>query len=66
MASCMTKSYRPQIAQMNEKSLQESSLDLTLMQHPRDENRELRKVRPHLKVEPLELGIIAFLQTPAP
>jgi hypothetical protein len=37
----------------NEESLLESSLDLTLTQHPRDEEPEPREVRIHLEVEPL-------------
>jgi hypothetical protein len=41
MASRMSMSYGPQVAQMNEKPPQESSLNFMLMQHPRDENCEL-------------------------
>jgi hypothetical protein len=41
MASCMVTSYDPQVAQANEKPPSESSLDLTLTQHPRDEEPEL-------------------------
>jgi hypothetical protein len=37
---------------MNEKSTSESSLDLTLTQHLRDENPALRKVRARLEVDP--------------
>ncbi len=37
MASRMVTSYGPQAAQANEESTSESSLDLTLTQHPRDE-----------------------------
>jgi hypothetical protein len=40
---------------MNEKTIPESSLNLTLMQHPRDENSELREVRTHLEVDPLRV-----------
>jgi len=53
MASCTVTSYRPQVAQTNEESPSESSLDSTLMQHPHDEKLEPRKVRVHLEVEPL-------------
>jgi hypothetical protein len=38
MASCMITSYEPQAAQVNEESPWESSLDLTLTQHPCDED----------------------------
>jgi hypothetical protein len=48
----MATSYGPHAAQVNEESAPETSLDLTLMQCPRDENPELREVRAHLKVEP--------------
>jgi hypothetical protein len=47
-----TTSYGPQAAQANEESPSESSLDLTLTQHPRDEEPEPREVRARLKVEP--------------
>jgi hypothetical protein len=40
MASRTITSYGPQAAQTNEKSPSESSLDLTLTQHPRDEELE--------------------------
>jgi hypothetical protein len=53
MASCMTPSYWPQAAQMNEESTSESSLDLTLTQHPCDEDPESRKVRACFEVDPL-------------
>jgi hypothetical protein len=52
MTSRMVSSYGPQAAQANEESPPESSLDLTLTQHPRDEEPELRKVRARLEVEP--------------
>jgi hypothetical protein len=52
MASCIVTSYEPQAAQANEEPLPESSLDLTLTQHPRDEEPEIREVRVHLEVEP--------------
>jgi hypothetical protein len=48
----MTMSYEPQLVQTNEESFQESSLDLTLMQHLHHETLELRKVRPCIEVEP--------------
>jgi hypothetical protein len=48
----MVSSYEPQTAQANEESPPKLSLDLTLTQHPRDEEPELRKVRAHLEVEP--------------
>jgi hypothetical protein len=37
---------------MNEEPLPKSSLDLTLMQHPCDENPEPQKVGIRLEVEP--------------
>jgi hypothetical protein len=40
MALHMTTSYGPQVAQVNEKSSWESSLDLKLTQHPCDEDFE--------------------------
>jgi hypothetical protein len=52
MASRTITSYGPQAAQANEEPPSESSLDLTLMQHPRDEELEPRKVRARLEVEP--------------
>jgi hypothetical protein len=52
MASRMVTSYGPQSAQANEEPPSESSLDLTLMQHPRDEEPEPREVRARLEVEP--------------
>jgi len=48
----MVTSYRPQAAQVNEKSPPESSLDLTLTQHLRDEEPKLRKVHACLEVKP--------------
>jgi hypothetical protein len=41
-----------QAAQANEEPPPESSLDLTLTQHPRDEKPEPREVRVRLEVEP--------------
>ncbi len=49
----MAMSYGLQVAQMNEKPVPESSLDLMLMQHPRDEDFKPREVCAHLKVDPL-------------
>jgi hypothetical protein len=48
----MVTSYGPQAAQANEEPPSETSLDLTLTQHPRDEEPELRKVRALLEVKP--------------
>jgi hypothetical protein len=52
MVSRMVASYGPQVAQANEEPPPETSLDLTLTQHPRDEEPKPREVRAHLKVEP--------------
>jgi len=52
MASRMVTSYGSQAAQANEESPPESSLDLTLTQHPRDEEPEPRKVCARLEVKP--------------
>jgi len=52
MASCTITSYGPQAAQANEEPPPESSLDLTLTQHPHDEKPEPREVRVHLEIEP--------------
>jgi hypothetical protein len=52
MASRTITSYGPQAAQANEEPPPESSLDLTLTQHPRDEEPEPREVRARLEVEP--------------
>ncbi len=52
MASHTAMFYGPQVTQVNEKSPPESSLDLTLTQHPCDENLEPRKVHTHLEIEP--------------
>jgi hypothetical protein len=53
MASRMAKSYGPQVAQMNEELTPESSLNLTLTQHPCDKNPALQEVRVRLEVDPL-------------
>jgi hypothetical protein len=52
MASRTITSYGLQAAQVNEEPPLQSSLDLTLTQHPRDEEPEPRKVRARLEVEP--------------
>jgi hypothetical protein len=52
MASRTVTSYGPQAAQANEELPPESSLDITLTQHPRDEEPEPREVRARLEVEP--------------
>jgi hypothetical protein len=49
----MVTFYGPQATQANEKPPPESSLDLTLTQHPRDEEPEPWEVRAHFEVEPL-------------
>ncbi len=54
MAPCMTTFYKPQVTQMNEKPPRKLSLDLTLTQHPHDEDHELQQVHLCLKVEPLQ------------
>jgi len=52
MASRMVTSYKAQAAQVNEEPPPESSLDLTLTHHPRDEKLKPREVRARFKVEP--------------
>jgi len=52
MASRTIASYGPQATQANEEPPPESSLDLTLTQHPRDEEPEPREVRARLEVDP--------------
>ncbi len=49
----MVTSYGPQAVQANEEPPLESSIDLTLTQHPRDEEPEPRKMHARLEVEPL-------------
>jgi hypothetical protein len=49
----MVTSYGPQATQVNEEPDLKSSLDLTLMQHLRDEDPEPSQVRARLKVNPL-------------
>jgi hypothetical protein len=52
MASHMVTSYGPQVAQANEEPPSESSLDLTLMQHPRDKELKPQEVHVYFEVEP--------------
>jgi len=52
MALRTITSYRPQATQANEEPPSESSLDLTLTQHPCDEEPEPREVHACLEVEP--------------
>jgi len=66
MASHIVTSYGPQAAQANEEPPSESSLDLTLTQHLRDEEFELQEVHVRFEVKPLELGIIVFRQILTP
>ncbi len=54
MASRMVTSCGPQTTQMNEESVSQSSLDLTLMQHLRDEDPAPRKVRARLEIDPFQ------------
>ncbi len=48
----MATSYGPQATQVNEESIPKSFIDLTLTQHPCDEDPELREVRTHFEVDP--------------
>jgi hypothetical protein len=48
----MATSYRPQVAQVNKEPLPKSALDLTLTQHPRDEDPEPQEVHARLEIEP--------------
>ncbi len=64
MVSHMTTSYGPQTAQMNEEPPQESSLNLTLMQHPHDEYFKPREVRLRLEVEPLQVWYYCIFSNP--
>jgi hypothetical protein len=52
MASRMVTSYGPQTTQANEEPPPETSLNLTLTQHPHDEKLEPREVRTRFEVEP--------------
>jgi hypothetical protein len=57
----MATSYEPQDAQVNEELALKTSLDLTLTQHPHDEDLKPRKVRACLEVKPLKVSTIASL-----
>jgi hypothetical protein len=48
----MATFYEPQATQVNEKPLLESFLDLTLTQHPHDEDLESRKLHAYFEIEP--------------
>jgi hypothetical protein len=50
----MATSYGPRVAQMNEESALESYLNLTLTQHPHDEDSISRKVRARFEVDPFQ------------
>jgi hypothetical protein len=52
MALRTVTSYGPQATQADAELPSESSLDLTLTQHPRDEEPEPREVRARFEVEP--------------
>jgi hypothetical protein len=52
MVLCMVTSYKSQTAQANEEPASKSSLDLTLMQHLRDEDPNPWKVRARLEINP--------------
>jgi len=51
MVLCMATSYEPQVAQANKEPTLELSLNLTLTQHLRDEEPELREVRARFEVD---------------
>jgi hypothetical protein len=53
MVSRMVTSYGPQITQTNEEPPPELSLDVTLIQHPCDEEPEPQEVHVHFEVESL-------------
>jgi len=53
MVSRRVTTYGPQVAQANEEPPPKSSPDLTLTQHPRDEESKPREVHARLEVEPL-------------
>ncbi len=52
MASCMTTFYGPQVTEVKEELVSKSSLDLSLMQHPRDEDPKSREVCAHFEIDP--------------
>ncbi len=60
MALRMVTSYGPQVAQANEEPPSEPSLNLTLMQHPCDEDIEPREVRTCLEVEPPSSLVLSY------
>jgi hypothetical protein len=66
MASRMATSYKPQVTQVNEEPTPKTSLDLTLTQVFVMKIPNLERCALVLKLNPLELGIIASLQTLAP
>jgi len=51
MGSCMATSYGPQVVQANEELALELYLDMTLTQHPHDEELESQEVRARLEVD---------------
>jgi hypothetical protein len=59
-------SYGPQAAQADVKPPSESSLDLTLTQHLRDEEPKPREVHTRLEVEPPRVWYYHILPIPAP
>jgi hypothetical protein len=67
MALRTATSYGPQAAQANKELPSESSLNLTLTQHPRDEELEPREVCARLEVEPpSSLVLPYFAKLPHP
>jgi hypothetical protein len=53
MVLWMVTFYGPKATQVNEEAALESYLDLTLMQHPRDENPASRTMHARLEINPL-------------
>jgi len=49
----MAASYGPQAAQVNEELIPKSSINLTLTQHPSDEDPKPQEVCAHFEVNPL-------------
>ncbi len=66
MVSRMVTSYELQAAQANEEPPPESSLDLTLTQHPRDEEPEPQEVRARFEVDSSNLVLSYFSELPHP
>jgi hypothetical protein len=66
MVSRMATSYEPQVTQVNEELIPKTSLDLTLTHVFVMKIPNLKRCVFILKLNPLELGIIAYLQTFAP